>query len=301
MDALEKASFQALHGAAQAQRMLYSHQPPLPSVTNGAHVPAAARSPHLPSASHSGEPTGRRKEAKRPSSGMPSPQRSPKAPKQPKPDRPPPPSDSELLHLPAGLCRRYQQGRCHKGRSCKWKHEVWAELQLRWEAWQNGHAMGCAPASASNATSAAAAAFPPPTTSGGTAQQQFKCAPAAHACTPRHGSAQFAWSQRPPTAGSVASPHGRAATPWKQPRTHLLPCRALLLLRCCAASVRRTCTTYTYMCMSVRRTCASRARRAWPWRRVVSLHQVARPALAQGGGRPARRDGPLRTRCQERP
>ena len=42
---------------------------------------------------------------------------------QDKTDKPPAPTDLELMDLPAGLCRRYQQGKCHKGRSCKWKHE----------------------------------------------------------------------------------------------------------------------------------------------------------------------------------
>ena len=45
----------------------------------------------------------------------------------PKPDRPPPPTDLELANLPAGLCHRYQQGKCHRGRSCKWQHEMWAK------------------------------------------------------------------------------------------------------------------------------------------------------------------------------
>ena len=214
MDTLEKSSFRALHGAAHAHRTLYAPPVPTPLLHasggyHGGSSPHRASSHALSSSSghghHGGghgEGTGRRKEAKRASSSMPSPQRSPKHHKQSKPDRPPPPSDTELIHLPAGLCRRYQQGRCHKGRSCKWKHEVWPELQLRWEQWQSGNAAAAAPASggtertsaaaAAQAAAAAAAAaaseaharaqaaahaassFPPPTVAVGTAQQQFK-------------------------------------------------------------------------------------------------------------------------------
>ena len=200
IDKLEKASFRVLHGATHAERALNA-PPTMPLPLNGHPAPLPLRAPAAPlSPGRNGAATGRRKEAKRASSSMPSPQRSPKQPKQPKPDRPPPPSDTELLHLPAGLCRRYQQGRCHKGRSCKWKHEVWPELQLRWENWQSGAASGGggsggterttakaaakaanaakaaadAAAAAAHAAAAAVAAFPPPTTSGGTAGQQFK-------------------------------------------------------------------------------------------------------------------------------
>ena len=52
-----------------------------------------------------------------------------------KPEKPPPPTDDELIGLPQGLCKRYQQARCHKGRSCKWKHEIWPTLQERWDEW----------------------------------------------------------------------------------------------------------------------------------------------------------------------
>ena len=45
----------------------------------------------------------------------------------PKPDRPPPPTNLELANLPAGLCHRYQQGKCKRGHSCKWKHEMSAK------------------------------------------------------------------------------------------------------------------------------------------------------------------------------
>ena len=52
-----------------------------------------------------------------------------------KPPKPPTPADDDLIGLPQGLCRRYQQGRCHKGRSCKWKHEIWSRVQERWDEW----------------------------------------------------------------------------------------------------------------------------------------------------------------------
>ena len=50
-------------------------------------------------------------------------------------EKPPEPTDEELRDLPTGLCRRYQQRRCHKGRSCKWKHEIWPALQQKWDNW----------------------------------------------------------------------------------------------------------------------------------------------------------------------
>lgn len=135
IDALEKSSFRALH-QGQAQRLLLPTHAPLPV------VPANSLEPILPMSS---SPAPRRRDMKRPSAGLPSPTRPAKTAKQAKPDRPPPPSDTELLHLPAGLCRRYQQGRCHKGRSCKWKHEIWPELQARWGAWQNPDGGAAAP------------------------------------------------------------------------------------------------------------------------------------------------------------
>ena len=42
MDALEKASFKALHGAAQAQRTLYANQPPLPLLSDASQHRAGA-------------------------------------------------------------------------------------------------------------------------------------------------------------------------------------------------------------------------------------------------------------------
>ena len=171
LDTLEKASFQALHASSLAARL---HQPPAMMLSHGGYLSGhgGATPPGRAGSSREGGGSSRR-ESKRPSLSLPSPQRSPKMPKPPKPDRPPPPSDQELLHLPAGLCRRYQQGRCHKGRSCKWKHEMWPELQMRWEAWQHPPGAAIAPASAAASSSIPAAvpvAFPPPTTSGGPAQ-----------------------------------------------------------------------------------------------------------------------------------
>lgn len=64
-------------------------------------------------------------------------------------NRPPAPTDLELLELPVGMCRRYQQGRCHKGRACKWKHEFWSVLQARWDEWHRQRA--CAAAGGSSA------------------------------------------------------------------------------------------------------------------------------------------------------
>ncbi|EOD27574.1 hypothetical protein EMIHUDRAFT_235566 [Emiliania huxleyi CCMP1516] len=40
-------------------------------------------------------------------------------------------TDAELVGLPAGLCGQYQQGLCHKGGKCKWRHELWPGLQER--------------------------------------------------------------------------------------------------------------------------------------------------------------------------
>ena len=79
--ALEKASFKALHGAAQAQRTLYANQPPLPLLSDASQHRAGAStgSPHHGEGGGTG--TGRRKEAKRSASYHASPQRSPKAPK----------------------------------------------------------------------------------------------------------------------------------------------------------------------------------------------------------------------------
>ena len=84
MDALEKASFKALHGAAQAQRTLYANQPPLPLLSDASQHRAGAStgSPHHGEGGGTG--TGRRKEAKRSASYHASPQRSPKAPKAPR-------------------------------------------------------------------------------------------------------------------------------------------------------------------------------------------------------------------------
>ena len=56
-------------------------------------------------------------------------------------DKPPAPTDLDLVGLPAGMCRRYQQGKCHKGRSCKWRHEYWSVLQQRWDAWAKARAL----------------------------------------------------------------------------------------------------------------------------------------------------------------
>ena len=44
MDALEKASFKALHGAAQAQRTLYANQPPLPLLSDASLRSRSTRS-----------------------------------------------------------------------------------------------------------------------------------------------------------------------------------------------------------------------------------------------------------------
>ena len=40
------------------------------------------------------------------------------------------------------MCRRYQQGKCHKGRSCKWRHEYWSVLQQRWDEWAKARGGG---------------------------------------------------------------------------------------------------------------------------------------------------------------
>ncbi|EOD23504.1 hypothetical protein EMIHUDRAFT_123683, partial [Emiliania huxleyi CCMP1516] len=40
-------------------------------------------------------------------------------------------TDAKLVGLPAGLCGQYQQGLCHKGGKCKWRHELWPGLQER--------------------------------------------------------------------------------------------------------------------------------------------------------------------------
>ena len=122
LDTLEKASFKALHSAS-GQRLLLASHAPLPMM--------APVHPKLVS---------------------------PKLPRHPKLDRPPPPTDLELANLPAGLCRRYQQGKCHKGRSCKWKHETWSELAARWERWQIPDSACGGAAGSSTAEPAAASA-----------------------------------------------------------------------------------------------------------------------------------------------
>eukprot|EP00665_Eupelagonemidae_sp_cell47_P003374 gene3374-3751_t len=100
MDALEKASFKALHGVAlQAQRM-QSSAPPLPS-SLGQSSRWESKRPL-----HAGLPSPRPKAEKK--------EKKPKPPKAAKVDKHPPPSDHELINLPSGLCRRYQQGKCHK-------------------------------------------------------------------------------------------------------------------------------------------------------------------------------------------
>ena len=171
MDILEKAAFRALH--ASTPSLLYKHQPPLPITANSGYASTGTGrggGRGGGAQGNGGVASAARRDLKRSSGHSSSPGRSPKAPKAPKPDRPPPPSDAELAGLPAGLCRRYQQGRCHKGRSCKWKHEMWPELQLRWEAWQKPAKAAAAAAASSAESDAAVAAFPPPTTSGGVAQ-----------------------------------------------------------------------------------------------------------------------------------
>ena len=121
-----QASFRALHAHNLAERAARAALPPSLSTS---HHSAVARK-------------------KRPQS-------------EPKNDKPPPPRDDELIDLPTGLCKRYQQGRCHKGRSCKWKHEIWPALQQKWDEWHRSvrvpvphhahahqHTLACAHASA---------------------------------------------------------------------------------------------------------------------------------------------------------
>ncbi|KAL1524070.1 hypothetical protein AB1Y20_018981 [Prymnesium parvum] len=109
IDVLEKTSFHALHGSAN------SVPPALPPLAPPKRPPPppAALTPRLP------KPLKR----VRATSSLSKPATKTNRPS--RPERPPPPTDDELKDLPLGLCRRYQQGRCHKGRSCKWKHELW--------------------------------------------------------------------------------------------------------------------------------------------------------------------------------
>ena len=156
LDCLEKASFRALHGAT-TQRPI---QPHLPSASTASSFEpvwnpdiqylqfdiqrmcscelnpsrCCVRTQTIPLST---AVAPQRRDVKRPSAGMSSFTRAPKSLRPSKLERPPPPSDHELLRLPSGLCRRYQQGRCHKGRSCKWKHEIWPELKERWDTWRN--------------------------------------------------------------------------------------------------------------------------------------------------------------------
>lgn len=128
VDALERASFNAMHSQAASR-------------ADGGRQPARQTSVHVPAVQ------------------APERNKSPKLPTSPrdkagKPEKPRPPADEDLRELPAGLCRRFQQGRCHKGRSCKWRHEIWEALQQRSERSEQTGRTGMQGAPAALATDA---------------------------------------------------------------------------------------------------------------------------------------------------
>jgi len=108
IDALERASFNAMH--SQATGGADAWQQPTRQVS--ASAPAVQASSERKARRLPKSPTGERDKTS-------------------KPEKLQPPADEELRELPAELCLRYQQGRCHKGRACRWRHEIWDFLQQR--------------------------------------------------------------------------------------------------------------------------------------------------------------------------